>query len=61
MWRKRQVEQAIMMEEQRSMDEYLTFLINDNELDVDQVRFLFLQQYPHEEHYMESFISDYLS
>ena len=61
MWRKREVEQARILQEQRSMDEYLAFLINDRELDIDQVRFMFLEQYPYEEHYMESFISDYLS
>lgn len=61
MWRKREVEQVRIMEEQRAMDEFLTFLLGDRELDIDQVRFLFLEQYPHEEYYMESFISDYLS
>lgn len=61
MWRKREVEQVRIMEEQRAMDEFLTFLLEDRELDIDQVRFLFLEQYPHEENYMESFISDYLS
>lgn len=61
MWRKREVEQVRIMEEQRAMDEFLTFLLEDRELDIDQVRFLFLEQYPHEEYYMESFISDYLS
>jgi hypothetical protein len=61
MWRKREVEQLRIMEEQRAMDEFLTFLLEDRELDIDQVRFLFLEQYPHEEYYMESFISDYLS
>lgn len=61
MWRKREVEQARLLQEQRAMDEYLSFLMNDSELDIDQVRFLFLEQYPQEEYYMESFISDYLS
>lgn len=61
MWRKREIEQARIIQEQRAMDEYLSFLLNDEELDVDQVRFMFLEQYPHEEYYMESFITDYLS
>lgn len=61
MWRKREVEQARLLQEQRVMDDYLAFLMNDSELDIDQVRFLFLEQYPQEEYYMESFISDYLS
>lgn len=61
MWRKREVEQVRIMEEQRAMDDYLSFLLNDRELDVDTVRAMFLEQYPHEEYYMESFISDYLS
>ncbi len=60
MWRKRQVEQAMLMEEQRAMDEYLTTLLSDGELDVDTVRHLFLQQYPGEEYYMENFISEFL-
>ena len=61
MWRKREIEQARIIQEQRAMDEYLSFLLNDEKLDVDQVRFMFLDQYPHEEYYMESFITDYLS
>lgn len=61
MWRKREIEQARILEEQRAMDEYLSFLLNDEDLDVNQVRFMFLEQFPFEEHYMESFITDYLS
>ena len=61
MWRKRQVEQLMILEQEREMDKFLTFLLNDTELDIDAVRCLFLDQYPEEQPYMESFINDYIS
>ena len=61
MWRKREVEQLMIREQQRDMEAYLVRMLEDTELDVDVVRELFLEQFPGEEHFFVDFLNDYLS
>jgi hypothetical protein len=60
MWRKREVEQLIMLEAQREMEAYLSRLLNDTELDIEQVRYMFEEQYPGEEQFFDNFLGDFL-
>lgn len=61
MWRKREVEQLKIYEQQRDMEAYLVRMLEDTELDVDVVRELFLDQFPGEEYFFAEFLEDYLS
>jgi hypothetical protein len=51
----------IFIQEQQAMDDYLSRLMNESDVDIDTVRFLFLEQFPGKEDYMETYINDFLS
>lgn len=59
MFRKRQVEQAMIMAQEREMEQYLNLMLDNHAMNVDEVREMFLQQYPHEYQFLEDYIEDY--
>jgi len=60
-FRSSRTEQMIFIQEQQAMDDYLSRLMNESDVDIDTVRFLFLEQFPGKEDYMETYINDFLS
>ena len=61
MWRKRQTLQLERVQLETEMDNFLSRLLNNENLDIDNIREIFLEQFPNEELHMESFIHDFLS
>jgi len=61
MWRKREVMQLERAQLETEMDNFLSRLLNNENMNIDNVRELFLEQFPNEELHMESYITDFLS
>lgn len=61
MWRKREVMQLERAQLETEMDNFLSRLLNNENMNIDDVRELFLEQFPNEELHMESYITDFLS
>ena len=58
MWRKRQTEQMLLLQTQGEMENFLGLLIHDTEYVIDDVRVLFLDQFPGEEHFFDEYVSN---
>jgi hypothetical protein len=58
MWRKRQTEQMMLLQTQGEMENYLGYLIHNTEYVIDDVRVLFLEQFPGEEDYFDEYVSN---
>ena len=61
MWRKREIMQLERVQLETEMDNFLSRLLNNENKNIDDIRELFLEQFPNEENHMESFITDFLS
>ena len=58
MWRKRQTEQMMLLQNQGEMENYLGYLVHNTEYVIDDVRVLFLDQFPGEEHFFDEYVSN---
>jgi hypothetical protein len=58
MWRKRQTEQMMLLQNQGEMENYLGLLVHDTSFEMDDVRALFLDQFPGEEHFFDEYVSN---
>jgi hypothetical protein len=58
MWRKRQTEQMMLLQNQGEMENYLGYLVHNTEYVIDDVRVLFLEQFPGEEHFFDEYVSN---
>ena len=58
MWRKRQTEQLMLLQTQGEMENFLGLLIHDTEYVIDDVRVLFLDQFPGEEDFFNEYVSN---
>jgi hypothetical protein len=58
MWRKRQTEQMMLLQNQGEMENYLGYLVHNTEYVIDDVRVLFLEQFPGEEDYFDEYVSN---
>jgi hypothetical protein len=58
MWRKRQTEQMMLLQNQGEMENYLGYLVHNTEYVIEDVRVLFLEQFPGEEDYFDEYVSN---
>ena len=58
MWRKRQTEQMMLLQNQNEMENFLSLLIHDTAYEIDDVRSLFLEQFPDEELFFDEYVSN---
>ena len=58
MWRKRQTEQMMLLQNQGEMENFLGLLVHDTEYVIDDVRVLFLDQFPGEELFFDEYVSN---
>lgn len=58
MWRKRQTEQMMLLQHQGEMENFLGLLIHDTAYEIDDVKVLFLDQFPGEEHFFDEYVSN---
>ncbi len=58
MWRKRQTEQVMLLQNQGEMENYLGYLVHNTEYVIDDVRVLFLEQFPGEEDFFDEYVSN---
>jgi hypothetical protein len=58
MWRKRQTEQMMLLQNQGEMENYLGYLVHNTEYVIDDVRVLFLEQFPGEEDFFDEYVSN---
>ena len=61
MWRKREIIQLERAQLEIEMDNFLSRLLNNENINIDDIRELFLEQFPNEGLHMESYITDFLS
>lgn len=60
MFRKRQTEQVMIQQNEREMDQYLGTLVHDSEYELEDVKMLFLEEYPGEESYFDEYVSNHV-
>ncbi len=60
MWRKRQTEQMMLLQNQGEMENYLGHLIHDTEYVIEDVKSLFLHQFPGQEHLFDEYVSNHV-
>ena len=58
MWRKRQTEQMMLLQNQGEMENFLGLLVHDTAYEIDDVKVLFLDQFPGEEYFFDEYVSN---
>lgn len=60
MFRSKRTEQASLLEYEREMSSYVTLMLEDGSVDVEEVRAMFLDQFPGEESFFDECVQEYL-
>lgn len=60
MFKSKRTEQASLFEYEREMGKYIALMLEDETVDVEEVRAMFLDQFPGEDLFFEEYVEGYL-
>lgn len=59
MFKSKFTENAGLIQLEREMESFISLLLEDNEIDVDDARVVFLEQFEGEEHFFDNYVDNY--
>lgn len=59
MFKSKFTENAGLVQLEREMESFISLLLEDNEIDVDDAREVFLEQFEGEEHFFDNYVDNY--